>query len=169
MTAEVLLPWVRKGTGEHFSYITYLSLFLCHASHFSRARIHHNVTCRKVSFERNEVLFYQNRKPLQPRGLVNMFSASLRGLRCQKGNVNVLCLIVQNTDRYDSIYLSTVKWSVSRWDYFVLCCILNFSALKEAIRGVRSLCLNSGYNVSWTNVEINLHANVPTWWRFPNK
>lgn len=103
------MPWVRKGTWEHFSYITYLSLFLCYASHFSRAQIHHNVTCRKVSFERNEVIFYQNRKPLQPRGLVNMFSVSLRGLRCQKGNVNFVFLwvIVQNTDLYNSICLST--------------------------------------------------------------
>ena len=36
---------------------------------------------------------------------------------------------------------------VSESDRFVDELVLNFAALKEAIKGARSLCLNSGYNV----------------------
>ena len=82
-----------------------------------------------------------------------MFSVSLRGLRCQKGEVYFVFLFVNRAsyslkDRPLDSVLSISFVKVPKSDCFVHCRFLNFSALKEAIRGARSICLNSGYNVS---------------------
>ena len=66
-----------------------------------------------------------------------MFSVSIKGLRCQKGNVNVvfLCLIVQNTDRYDSMSLSTLSVKCFQMELLRLMLYLEFFSSQGSDKG----------------------------------